>query len=106
MDTAVQAFQYQLQCPRSDTRKSAGQRVRSDEHDGSNCHCIKRFTDTDRVTQYNVLLKKLNFIRADDLVFKGTEAGRDAVSDVAAVDQSIDRLCASGNARFCRVSKR
>ena len=52
---------------------------------------IEWLADADRVADDDISLQLRRLVSADDLVLEGAESGRDAVCDLAAVEERLHR---------------
>jgi hypothetical protein len=91
INTAIQTLEDQVDGSYTNPRETASKRICADEHYRPNSRCIECISNTDGMAQNNISLKELDLIRADDLVLKSAESGGDAVRDITALDQSVDR---------------
>ena len=91
MDAAIEKSENKFKGRNANPRLTASQGVRADKHDRPNRRDIKHRADRDGVAHNNVPLKQPDFFPTDNFIFKCSEAGRDAVRDLAALEQNINR---------------
>ena len=89
MNTAVQELEYEIEGLGPDARKAPRQRICPDEHDRPDGSRIKRLANTDGVTEDYVSLEGLDLLETDDLVLECSKARRDAIGDLASVEQRL-----------------
>ena len=57
------------------------------------------------MAQHHVSLKRFDFLSTDDLVLKSSKSGRDAIGDLAAVEQRLDSRRTAIYGRFGQLGK-
>src|ERR1043166_8203219 len=97
MNARVKAIDDQLKRLEPNAGESACQRVGADQHDRSHGRVVEWLADPNRMTDHHISLQGLDFFPADYLVLESPKTGRNAICDLTAIEQGLNRRSATNH---------